>query len=86
MYFVGSLHYNGQGITQDYVEALKWYHKAADAGEVRAMYVIGFQHDSGKGVTQDYVEALKWYQKAADKGYAPAIKRIKEIDTLFPKK
>ena len=30
--FLGILYYNGEGVPQDYVEALKWYRLAADQG------------------------------------------------------
>jgi TPR repeat protein len=55
---------------QNYAEALKWYHKAADQGEARAQANLGFMYNKGQGVTQDNIEAIKWYQKAAIQGHA----------------
>ncbi|MDX2145962.1 MAG: caspase family protein, partial [Planctomycetota bacterium] len=57
---------------KDYAEAMKWYRKAADAGEALAMNNIGLLYHNGKGVTQDYAEAMRWYRKAADAGEAGA--------------
>jgi TPR repeat protein len=31
----------GQGLAQDYAEALKWYRKAADQGNADAQYGLG---------------------------------------------
>ena len=69
---LGDIYYYGQGVTQDYSEALHWYHKAADQGDTRALYEIGYMYDLGQGVPQDYTEALRWYRKVADQGYAKA--------------
>ena len=53
---------------QDYVEAAKWYRKAADQGYAPAQFNLGVMYDNGEGVAQDYTEAAKWYRKAADQG------------------
>jgi len=61
---------HGNGVTQDYAEALKWYRKAADEGEAGAQSEIGVMYNDGQGVTQDHAEALKWFRKAAEQGEA----------------
>ena len=63
---------NGQGVGQDFKEAVKWYQKAADQGDAEAQYSLGSHYDEGQGVEQDSKEAVKWYQKAADQGHAEA--------------
>ena len=55
---------------QDYVEALKWYRKAAERGYFEAQFKLGEMYANGKGVAKDDVEALKWYRKAAQQRYA----------------
>ena len=65
---LGKMYANGQGVTQDYAEALKWYRKAADRGNAGAQYNLGITHYNGRGVPQDYDEALKWFRKAAERG------------------
>ena len=55
---------------QDYVEALKWYRKAAERGYFEAQFELGEMYANGKGVAKDDVEALKWYRKAAEQRYA----------------
>jgi len=71
-YNLGLCYANGQGATQDYAEAVKWFHKAADQGNAYAQYNLGLCYGIGQGVTQDYTEAVKWYRKAADQGNAYA--------------
>ena len=62
----------GQGVPQDYAEAVKWYRKAADQGNAPAQSNLGLMYDKGQGVPQDYAEAVKWFRKAAEQGDAPA--------------
>ena len=57
------MYQNGQGVPQDYKEAVKWYLKAAEQGNAIAQNHLGVMYDQGKGVTQDYKEAAKWYLK-----------------------
>ena len=43
---------------QDYVQAMTWYRKAADAGDAKAMLNIGAMYAVGHGVPQDYADAV----------------------------
>jgi uncharacterized protein len=54
---------SGDGVAQDYAEAMKWYRKAADAGSGWAAEHIGYLYYDGVGVQQDYAEAVKWLRK-----------------------
>jgi TPR repeat protein len=66
----------GQGVPQDFKEALKWYKLAAEDGlspsAAPAQYNLGVMYKNGQGVVQDYSEAVKWYKRAASKGQASA--------------
>jgi TPR repeat protein len=73
---IGVLYAGGQGVSQDYQEAMKWYRKAVDLGDTVAMSNIGFLYANGLGVSQDYQETMKWYRKAVDLGDASAMKYI----------
>jgi TPR repeat protein len=59
------MYYNGEGVPQDYEEAIKWYRKAADQGDASAQFNLGVSYEYGKGVPQDYVQAHKWANLAA---------------------
>ncbi len=62
----------GQGVAQDYAEAVKWFRRAAEQGNVFAQSHFGWIYAEGEGVTQDYAEAVKWFRLAAEQGHAPA--------------
>ena len=69
---LGETYYSGQGVTQDYTEAYKWYRKAAEQGHKQAQATLGVLYYEGKGVTQDYAESIKWLLLAAEQGHAYA--------------
>jgi uncharacterized protein len=55
----------GQGVPQHYVEAMKWYRRAADQGDALAQNNLGLLHVSGEGVPQNYIQAHMWLSLAA---------------------
>jgi hypothetical protein len=63
---------HGQGVDQDYGEALRWRRKAADQGYADGEAGLGYMYFHGQGVAQDYGEAIRWYRMAADQGSAKA--------------
>ncbi|MBM7562709.1 tetratricopeptide repeat protein [Fusibacter tunisiensis] len=69
---LGLCYENGDGVAQDYEEAVKWYKKAAEQGHVEAQFNLGLCHENGDGVNQDYEEAANWYRKAAEQGHSDA--------------
>ena len=71
-YYLGVCYDNGQGVEQDYKEAVKWYRKAAEQGHSDAQNNLGVCYYNGQGVEQDYKEAVKWYRKAAEQGHSLA--------------
>ena len=56
-YNLGIMYAKGQGVPQDYAEAVKWYRLAADQGIPTAQNNLGFMYAKGEGVPQDYSEA-----------------------------
>ena len=62
----------GEGVTLDYVQALAWYHKAADAGYAPAEYAIGIMTMAGRGLVKDQKAATEWFRRAAEHGFAEA--------------
>jgi hypothetical protein len=55
-----------------YLEAVTWYRRAADQGNVLAQFNLGTMYHQGQGVPQDYAQALTWYRRAAAQGEAVA--------------
>ena len=69
---LGVCYYKGWGVKQDYVEAVKWFRKAADQGNASAQNNLGSSYATGIGVAQDSAEEIKWYRKSADQNFAGA--------------
>ena len=67
---LGEKYFYGNGVTQDYAEAVKWFGKAAEQGDADGQVNLGYMYRNGYGVTQDYAEAVKWFRKAAEQGHA----------------
>ena len=64
----------GEGVVQDYAEALRWYKLAAEKGFIGAQINLGSMYAQGQGVAQDYVRAHMWYNLAAVSGDSSAVK------------
>lgn len=67
-YQIGNMYEYGQGVTQDYQEAVKWYRLAAAQGYAMAANNLGTKYARGEGVIQDFVRAHMWFNLAAAKG------------------
>ena len=63
---------DGDGVPQDFTEALKWCRLAAEQGYATAQFNLGMMYGNGAGVPQDYAEAVKWRRLAAEQGNARA--------------
>jgi TPR repeat protein len=55
------------------VEAVRWYRRAAEAGNAFAMGNLGFMYQEGHGIARADVEAVRWYRKAVEAGNAFAM-------------
>lgn len=60
-YQLGGMYQNGDGLPQNYTEALKWYLLAAQQGHSLAQAYLGQMHLSGEGVPKDIRRAYMWY-------------------------
>ena len=65
-------HYWGQGVPQDYGEAVRGFRLAAGQGEAEAQSNLGFIHDNGEGVPENDAEAVQWFRPAAVEGHPRA--------------
>jgi uncharacterized protein len=55
-------------VSEPYVEAVRWYRKAAEQGEASAQNNLGIMYDRGSGIPQDYITAHMWHNLAAASG------------------
>lgn len=60
--------YFGRGCPIDYTQALYWYHKAEEAGNMHSKTSIGICYQKGNGVPQDDGMAASWFEKACESG------------------
>ena len=65
---LGGMYDKGQGVRQDYAEAIRWYRKAAEQGYAKAQYNLGLMYANGHGVHQDFHLSKEWFGKACDGG------------------
>ena len=96
---LGMMFESGQGVLQNFDEAIKWYQLAASQGLIKAQeklnllvskaaaaqvnFGLGVAFENGQGVPQDIMEAIRWYQLAADQGL---IKAQEKLNLLLNKK
>lgn len=84
-YSLGLFYQWGSGVPRDWSEAKKWYRKAADQGDEKAMKALEFMcaapNQSAESAYEEgkkhydagrYTEAVEWYRKAAEQGFADA--------------
>jgi TPR repeat protein len=61
---LGVYYSNGMGVDVDMTEAVRWYQKAAEQGEVGAWLAMGAFTFAGVGVTQDKAVGYAWLNLA----------------------
>ena len=69
---LGCRYTHGEGVKQNYKEAVTWYRKAAVQGNASAQFNLGDTYRKGEGVKQDRKKAATWYRRAAEQGDAAA--------------
>ena len=69
---LGFMYDRGEGVTQDYKQAVKWYRKAAEQGDAYAQNNLGVAYEHGRGVKQDKKLAHMWFNIAASSGHESA--------------
>ena len=70
---LGWMYQSGEGVPQDYAEAMNWFRLAADQGDAIAQANLGWMYQSGKGVPINNVEAYALFSAAAAGGYEEAV-------------
>jgi uncharacterized protein len=70
---LGTLYAQGQGVPQDFKEAVKWYRLSAEQGEAKAQYNLGNMYAKGTGVLQDYALAHMWLNISGSNGHKNAV-------------
>ncbi len=81
MFNLGVTYEQGRGVEKDTAEAVRWYRKAAEAGDVEGMAHLGVMYAQGIGVAKDEAEARKWLSKAASLSDKNATEQIQQLQT-----
>jgi TPR repeat protein len=76
---LGGMYAAGYGVTTNYDEAVKWFRKAADAGNARGIRGLAFMYENGYGVQKDVQQAVSLYRKAANLGDQHAKDALKRL-------
>jgi localization factor PodJL len=63
---------SGDGVDQDWGEALNWFKRAAEQGMPAAQHNLAVMYERARGTDQDLEQAVRWYAMAAEQGYAPS--------------
>ena len=78
-YQLGYFYEHDNDDSPNYVEAAKWYLKAANQGDYRSQKSLGSLYEFGRGVPINYVQAYKWYLLSVARSYVKA--GIREFHT-----
>ena len=65
IFTVAESYFNGNGFSQDKIEAVSLYQKAADSGYTPAMFKLGTIYLNGDGVSENINKAVGWFEKAS---------------------
>ena len=80
---LGGLYDSGEGVEQDYKQAVNWWKKAAEKGHAVAPNNLGLMYAQGLGVSQDYIEAYKWFALSSMGGEERALNGLKTAESLM---
>jgi TPR repeat protein len=75
-HYIGNLFEFGRGVSQNFIEARKWYLLSAQQGHVTSQVNLGMLFSHGKGGSKNYKKANKWWQIAAEQGDGMAMKNL----------
>ena len=64
---LGLMYVHGEGVPQDYAEAVKWFRKAANQGDASAQTNLGIMYFRGEVVLRDLTQAYMWYDLASSR-------------------
>ena len=68
-----------------YGDAMRWYERAARAGDADAQFYLGYIHDRAAGSGNGIGKSLTWYGRAAARGDARAQFRLGLLHDLDPR-
>lgn len=73
---LGRMYHRGEGVRQDFRQALLCYRGAAEKKDPEGMFLTGCMFYNGEGVSPDYMEAYRWFRQAAEMGNVLAMQYL----------
>ncbi|MEO5348426.1 MAG: sel1 repeat family protein [Magnetococcus sp. YQC-3] len=70
---LGIMHHEGEGVLQNFKEAVKWLRLAAGQGDAEGQFLLGERYRNGEGLPKDYVRAHVMFNLAATRGNKEAV-------------
>ena len=84
-FLLGYIYYHAKGVAEDSVQAVMWWHKAAEQGHAEAQWELGNAYVRGQGVIRDIATGYAWYSIAADNGLVFAKRDKNKIaERMYP--
>ena len=65
---IGDMFYNGEGVAQDYAQAVLHYRRAADKGSFIGLRQLGYAYYHGHGLPEDVRLSAHYLQRAVEAG------------------
>ena len=69
---LGVCYAQGEGVSVNADESVKWLKMAAEQGEPKAQFYLSVAYNRGFGVQQDFNESLRLLKESANQGFAKA--------------
>ena len=83
-YALGARYAFGDGVGQDYSEAVRWFFRAAEQGHVISQATLGAYYMAGRGVSVDLSKAYFWAYVARAGGDAGSKLRVEMLSSQIP--
>ena len=80
---LGLMYYNGEGVSRDHVEAMKWYRKAASQGHAGGQFNLGRMYAEGLGVARNLIRAYMWFSLSEQASDAAALAEKAKVAALI---
>ncbi len=84
-YSLGRMYNLALGVQNDTNQAIVWYERAARQGHMKAQFELAHIWETAAGgVKPDSRQALRWYLVSAASGFAPASKKVADLQKYLP--
>ena len=80
---LGRIFYVGNHVSQDHVQALRYFRDLADRGDLCGQFHMGLMYYKGEGVPQDFVAAHGWINLAGSRAGADGGVRARKLRDLL---